>query len=71
MEERKKINLRRHVSPKVPSKYLWRILFYCLLLGGLVVFIVYLRDDAIAKQEKAKKQPTEAVKEIKDFTIEQ
>lgn len=70
MEERKKIDLQRHVSPKVPNKYLWKILFYCLLLGGLVAFIFYLQDEEKAQQAPSKKTTTDQVDEITDFTIE-
>lgn len=70
MEERKKIDLQRHVSPKVPNKYLWKVLFYCLLLGGLIAFIFYLQDEEKTQQNQAKKPTIDQGQEITDFTIE-
>lgn len=68
MDEGKKINLKKHVSPKVPRSYLWRIVAYCLIIGGLITFILYLKNQDTPKI-KEKRNPGD-VKEIKEFTIE-
>lgn len=68
MEDGPKINLRKHVSPKVPRSYLWKILIYCILIGGLVVLVQVLQKP---KEKKATKTDVHKVKEIKNIRVEE
>ena len=66
MDDRKKIDLQRHVSKKVPKSYIWRIVVYCLLIGGIVGFIYYLKNQETPKE----KTKLEDIKEIDDFDVD-
>lgn len=67
MDDHKKIDLQRHVSKKVPKSYLWRIVVYCLLIGGIIGFIFYLKNEESAKDNKK----LEDINEIDDFEVEE
>lgn len=64
MEDRPKINLQQHVAKRVPRKYIWKILFYILLLVAMA--IVYFNQ---GNSKMVKKQPE--IKEIHNVTIEE
>jgi nitric oxide reductase large subunit len=64
MEDKPKIDLQRHVVKRVSRKYLWKILFYILLLAAMA--IVYYNQKS---GEEVKKQPE--IKEIHNVTVEE
>ena len=39
MEERKRMNFKRHASPAASKKYILKILFYVVFLGALLYMI--------------------------------
>lgn len=40
MEEERKIDFKRHASPPASKKYILKIIFYVIFLGGLVYMII-------------------------------
>ena len=63
MEEKPKINLKQHTSPPASKKYLFRIVFYIILLSVLSFIIA----SQLGKKETPKNPE---VIEIQTFTIE-
>ena len=63
MEERKKIDFKRHTLPPVSKKYLWRIIFYLVMLS----VIGYI---ALSTLGMHKKQNPETIDQIHGVTIE-
>jgi lipid-A-disaccharide synthase-like uncharacterized protein len=67
MSDEKRIDLQKHVSPKVPRRYLIRIAIYAGLIGGSIFLIYFLRDQP--KEEVVKKDPA-SVQEIHNYSID-
>lgn len=63
MEEQKKIDFRRHTLPPVSKKYLWRIIFYLVMLS----IIAYI---ALSTLGMHKKPNPETIDQIQGVTIE-
>ena len=67
MDERKKIDLQKHVSPKVSRRYLIRFAIYAALVAGLLLLIYFLREPQ--KKVMPSKDP-DTVEEIRNFDID-
>ncbi|XOV66673.1 MAG: hypothetical protein ACFHU9_13690 [Fluviicola sp.] len=67
MSDEKRIDLQKHVSPKVPRRYLIRIAIYAGLIGGSIFLIYFLSDQP--KKEVVIKDPS-AVEEIRNYSID-
>ncbi len=67
MRDNKRIDLQKHVSPKVSRRYIIRFAVYALLVAGLLVVIYFMRD---SKSETESSSDYESVEEIRNFTID-
>ncbi|GAB5417516.1 MAG: hypothetical protein Crog4KO_30980 [Crocinitomicaceae bacterium] len=67
MSDKKRIDLQKHVSPKVSRRYIIRFGIYALLVAGLLVVIYFMRD---SKSEAKTDTDYESVEEIRNFTID-
>lgn len=71
MDERKKIDLQQHVSPKASRKYMVKIIIYCVLLGSLITLIYYVQDQKSTPTETDETVPTNLdTVEVRDVIIE-
>ena len=67
MEEKKRIDLQKHVSPKVSKRYLIRFGIYAFLVAGLLVLIYFMQ----AKDPEPKENVDyESVDEIRGVTVD-
>jgi len=65
MDDKRKIDLQKHVSKRVSRKYLYKILFYVLLLTVLGVIYVYYGNP----QEE--KKDLKEIDEITNISVEE
>ncbi|MFT6243299.1 MAG: hypothetical protein ACJA0U_002370 [Salibacteraceae bacterium] len=68
MEDRPKIDLKQHTSKRVSRVYMLKIVFYVLLLVGILVYYFSQNGDEASKKEVDK---VKDVKEIQNITIEE
>jgi len=71
MDEKKRIDLQKHVSPKVPKRYLIRIGIYAILVAGLLILIYYMRNhDPVQETGKARDYKDTKEIQLDDFDID-
>ncbi len=68
MEDRPKIDLKQHTSKRVSRVYMLKIVFYVLLLVGILVYYFSQNGDEASKKEI---DNVKDVKEIQNITIEE
>ncbi len=64
MDERRKIDLKQHTSPKVSKGYLLRILIYVVVMGCILAAMYYLYQQPGAVRDG------DSIEEINGVTIE-
>ena len=67
MSDKKRIDLQKHVSPKVPRRYLIRIGIYTALVIGLIVAVYFMRDQVPDPKPKVN---YDSVEEIQEYSID-
>ena len=67
MNEKKRIDLQKHVSPKVSRRYLIRFGIYAFLVAGLLVLIYFMQDKSPEPEEDV---DYESVEEIRGVIID-
>lgn len=68
MEDRPKIDLKQHTSKRVSRLYMLKIVFYVLLLVGILVYYFSQNGDEASKKQV---DNVKDVKEIQNITIEE
>lgn len=69
MDEKPKLNLQQHVAKRVSRKYLWKIIFYVVMLTAISFFVANYMNKK--EKEKAAKPKVQDVTEVHNITIEQ
>lgn len=70
MDENKKIDLKKYVSPKVSRSYLIRIFIYVALIAGLLLVIYFMRNNGINSGQKESEKDMEDVEVIQDYSLD-
>ena len=65
MDDKPKIDLKQHVAKRVSRMYMLKIIFYILLLTGILIY--YFNHN----ENKAEKKEVNDVKQINNITIEE
>ena len=68
MEELRKIDFKKHTSPRVSKWYLLKIIFYAILLS-LMIYLILTQFDK--NSSESPEDAIENVQEIDSFTLEE
>jgi hypothetical protein len=67
MDEHKKINLKKYISPKVPRRYLLRIAIYILILTTILIFLFWNRNNS---SQKPTLKSSDEIEEIRGYSLD-